>query len=63
MEEKTEHQKALRRALIRGMKQAVEIVLEHKCYKVVGATYKCGCVDEIAHNIEKAIERKRGLDN
>ena len=60
MEDKTEQQKALRRALIRGMKQAVEIVLEHDCQTWAEA---CNCVDNIAHDIEKAIERKRGLDN
>ena len=60
MEDKTEQQRALRRALIRGMKQAVEIVLEHDCQAWAEA---CNCVDNIAHDIEKAIERKRGLDN
>ena len=60
MEDKTEQQRALRRALIRGMKQAVEIVLEHDCQAWAEA---CNCVDNIAHAIEKAIERKRGLDN
>ena len=55
MEDKTQQRKALRRALIRGMKQAVEIVLEHDCQ-----TWEkpCNCVDNIAHDIEKAIERK-----
>ena len=60
MEDKTEQQRALRRALIRGMKQAVEVALAHECRLSPEA---CDCRDEIAHDIEKVIERRRGLDN
>ena len=59
MEDRTEKQRALRRAQIRGMKAAVEIVLAHSCY----TADSCNCIDEVAHDIEKAIERRRGLDN
>ena len=59
MEEKSEKQRAVRRAQIRGMRAAVEIVLAHDC----GTQWNCDCIDVIARDIEKAIERKRGLDN
>ena len=60
MENRTEKQKAVRRSMIRGMKAAVEITLAHECRL---SPEVCDCRDEIAHDIEKAIERRRGLDN
>ena len=60
MEEQSDLKRAVKRAQIRALKQAVEIVLEHDCQAWAEA---CNCVDNIAHDIEKAIERKRGLDN